>query len=363
MKEIDCSEVVEYHEEWVSVPRSAFARRIRIPLKYELIPETWIETEEGNIVQGALNVTARWWKRTIAVTYKGPSRAVHKDEIDRIRQQLESMTRSERNIVHEVSTSNYSHPVVFISHRWEAEEHPDPSGDQLIRLQALQNCWVIYDYSSFPQLPRSNQEEAEFEQILRSMDELIQNVVILDSPDYLTRGWCVYEYITASLKNATVCDEIQDPALVSLRNWAATKPPFPRNLVRDSLESMQSNYINQMALESVNQVLRRYQVARFKTEHDHSAVTGLLQELLKRKLPVKKTAQPYFGEWVSSSWTDDELSDAFNNELEIPTLESIRVRPFNVDVPRTITEAVCRKYKIQEMSWGDRFNQSGLGLM
>ena len=70
-------------------------------------------------------------------------------------------------------------------------------------------------------------EHDQLRQIISNMDSLVKNVIILGSPDYLTRGWCLYEYIVASLTNQTVCDEIHEPRFVTLRDWASTHPPVP----------------------------------------------------------------------------------------------------------------------------------------
>ena len=83
------------------------------------------------------------------------------------------MTQDEENQVRAVRESRFAHPVLFVSHRWESEGHPDPGGQQLARLQKLRDCFIIYDYSSFPQEPRSRAEEDEFEQILAAMDGLM----------------------------------------------------------------------------------------------------------------------------------------------------------------------------------------------
>ncbi len=188
------------------------------------------------------------------------------------------------------------------------------------------------------------------------MDTLIDNVIILGGSGYLTRGWCVYEYIVSSLKGTVVCDEVQDPTFVSLRDWAATQPPVPRNPWRDSFESMQTNHINEMILRHVNQVACVYGKAKFRTEYDHSAVTGLLLEHLKRRLPAKKERQPYLGEWKYTPWTDEDLVQAFVGELAIPSQQTMPIRPFRTNVPDSIEQAVRLRYQIGRMSLAELTN-------
>lgn len=47
------------------------------------------------------------------------------------------------------------------------------------------------------------------------MTRLLRNVVILKSDDYAARGWCLFEYIVATMAQTIVCDELQHPKLVS----------------------------------------------------------------------------------------------------------------------------------------------------
>jgi hypothetical protein len=53
----------------------------------------------------------------------------------------------------EIDASRFEEPILFVSRRWEATDHPDPHGRQLEKLRELRSCYVIYDYCSFPQDP------------------------------------------------------------------------------------------------------------------------------------------------------------------------------------------------------------------
>jgi hypothetical protein len=265
-------------------------------------------------------------------------------------------SEQERARLDEVRSSRYGHPVLFVSHRWAARDHPDPDGRQLRRLRHLRDCFIIYDYCSFPQEPRSPDEEEQLQAILGGMNELIRNVVILPDPGYLTRGWCIYEYVAAALAESTVSDELQDPRLVSLRNWAATKPPTPRNPWRDSFESRQSNHINRMTLEAVNAILPALRDAEFTVESDRAIVTALLRDALKRKLPPRKEYHPPLSEWEYQNWTDEDLQAAFAEQLPIPKLNTQPIAHFDTDVPDNLDDAADRRYRVNTMRregwWG-----------
>ena len=223
---LDPDEIVEYDVDHVEIPRRGLLRRTaRLPLPQTPRPGTSVESSAGSIREGRLEVEPGWRRQWISLTYLGASRLVNAERIAELEHRLEAMTDEQRRTVEEVTASRYAHPVLFISHRWESELHPDPAGSQLRKLQALKDCFIVYDYSSFPQHPRSDQEEADFRMILGSMGELIRSVVILEAPDYLQRGWCLYEYIVSSLHRTTVCDEVQDGRFVTLRDWATTDPP------------------------------------------------------------------------------------------------------------------------------------------
>jgi hypothetical protein len=279
----------------------------------------------------------------------------HEAEIARLKASLSAMTESERSTLEEVTHSAFGHPILFVSHRWESVAHPDPEGRQLGKLKALENCWLIYDYSSFPQEPRSPEDDAALTHILRHMDELIDNVLLLGSPDYLRRGWCVYEYIVSSFKGSVVCDEIADPDLIALREWAATSAPIPTNLFRDGYESQQRNFINKEIVNAVNRILPIFLAGEYTEERDRTIVRTLLREQLKGSLPARKEYQPYVAEWMRVPWTDAELESAFESEITLGYQQSLSIERLAMDVPSTIEEAVRRGYGIKRPRVGDRF--------
>ena len=357
---LDTDETVKHHTEVQRIPRSLLRRQVRVGLEHQRIPGTWLECEEGQVSMSpsgdAVTVKAGWRKRLVAVRSVGPSRVVHAAELDQLRGELAAATDAQRRDVDEVFSSRYRQPVLFVSHRWESVDHPDPDGSQLRRLRELRDCWLIYDYTSFPQLPRTPAEEEQFQLILYRMPDLISRTVILSAPDYLTRGWLVFEYLVASLFADIVCDEVNSQDFVGLRDWVASRPPMASNPWRDSFESNISNEINGEILAAVDQILPVYRNARFRDEHDSSTVTDRLTALLKARLAPHKESQEYFGEWVSSGWTDEELAQAFRGQISSPDQRSTMTRPFRTSVPATLAEAADQGYRVSTMTLAQQMN-------
>jgi hypothetical protein len=302
-------------------------------------------------------------KRLKEIEDKDPTNIHFEDEIGLIRKKLLEMSNDEEKWqkVAEIQQSRFEHPVLFISHRWETLEHPDPNARQLSKLRTLEKCFIIYDYSSFPQLPRSEQEEIDFQQILKSMNKLMKNVVILHSSDYLERGWCVYEYLVSSLNCSIVCDEIQAPDFVSLRDWISTQPPFTLSF-RNSTESMQQNYIHEQILTIVNRIYPMYKKAYFRTEYDNSYVTGLLRKSLMSNLPSKREAPEFLSDWLYRSWTEEELDRAFEGEIALYDQQTVPTKLNLTNVAATITDAVERQYKLDRKIFGSGEDENSFFL-
>lgn len=358
--ELDTDERAEYHTEVQPVPRSLLKRQARIVLEHQRIPGTWLECAEGQVSMSpsgdAVTVQAGLRKRRVAVVSVGPSRVVHAEKLAELRGELTAATDEQLRDVDEVFTSRYRQPVLFVSHRWESVDHPDPDGSQLRRLRELRDCWLIYDYTSFPQVPRTPGEEEQFQQFLYVMPELITRTVILSAPDYLTRGWLVFEYLVASLFADIVCDEVNSQDFVELRDWVASRPPMASNPWRDSRESNISNEINGEILAAVDQILPVYLNARFRDEHDSTRVTGMLKALLKARLAPRKEAQQGMGEWAASDWTEEELAPAFRELISSSAERSTMTKPFRTSVPATLAEAAGQGYRVSKMTLAQQMN-------
>jgi hypothetical protein len=347
LERLDTDDLVESGTETIEVPRRRpFRRTVRVPLREG---GAWAESDTGIVRDATLEVETRWRRQLVDVVYRGESRRVHAPRIDELRRKLGSMSDEQRRTIDEVKSSRFAQPVLFISHRWDDPAHPDPSGSQLRRLRALKDCFLIYDYSSFPQPPRSAEEESDFHAILGSMSSLVRRVVVLGAPDYLTRGWCVYEYVVASLHGSTVCDELQDARFVALRDWSSTPPPAALSF-RDGFESQQQNVISERVLAAMNEVLPIYDDGAFTEPQDREVVTTLLIDHLKETLPaMKRNPGPYGGgEWETTQWTTESLAPFFAGEAEVPDLESsIPLARFDSAVPASLDEAVERRYAIE----------------
>jgi hypothetical protein len=346
--ELDSETPVSYHSFHVEVAPSIWTTVRKIALPPPEHEQTTATASEGEIRDGNLLVKAGWFKKKVRVSYACPTRIRHREELASLRRKISDLSPLQQQALNETTASRFGQPVLFISHRWESQEHPDPENLQLAKLRRLQNCFIIYDYSSFPQKPLSQSDAEDLELILKNMGEIIRNVVILDHPGYVRRGWCLYEYIASCLGGSTVCDEIQDPRFVSLRNWTATRAPASPNPWRDGGEALMSNHKQVSLLSAVNEILPSYKEAEFTVHEDRPLVRGLLTSLLKKKLPPKRSYQPetFIYESSSSLWSDEELQNAFEDRLTWPELGTIPMDPFRVEVPASISEAVKQRYKV-----------------
>jgi hypothetical protein len=106
---------------------------------------------------------------------------------------------------------------LFVTHRWDSQEHPDPFGWQLRALQELgrhynyedPNLCFWFDYMSLPQKPRAAAEKQIFARGIHNIRKTVaecENVTLVsrcgsDQADDLrammTRGWIVFELLIA----------------------------------------------------------------------------------------------------------------------------------------------------------------------
>lgn len=346
--ELNSNEVKQYESFTVDIPASLFCVIKRVKLRQPLYDNTTVTVSQGNLENGVLKIRSKWRRNKVDVSYSCPLFFRHAQEIASLQKKISELSTQQLSAIKQIEESEFTYPVVFVSHRWETSEHPDPHSTQLEKLRQLKNCFIIYDFSSFPQQPLSKKQSQDLQLILKYMAILMKNVIILDSHSYVERGWCIYEYISSSLRGSVICDEIQDARFVTLRNWASTRVAFPKNPFRDSMESMQQNLVNEQVLLAVNEILPLYRVSLFTVEEDGIVVRSMLLNLLKSLLPSKKVHQMYLGEWKAVSWTDDELSAAFDKELTWEKQQTMNKSQFDMKVPRSIPEAVERGYKINK---------------
>ena len=357
LEALDIDDAVEYETALVNVPRSLRRRPVAVPAKPGRLPNSTVDAYGATTREnGRLFAPGRWRSREVVVRYSAPSRIVHADEIAQHRALLDGLDDERRDLLDKVLTSRFNHPVLFVSHRWLGDGHPDPDGEHLARLRSLRNCFLIYDYISFPQLPRTPDEEALFTDLLGAMDDLVENVLVLADDDYLERGWCIYEYLATTLACTTVCDELADPRFVKLRDWVNTPPPVILSF-RDSFESHAQNYINQRILALVNEILPTFTAAKFRSEHDSSVVHQLLVDRLLRHLPARRNHLGVGGEWGYRNWKTEELEAAFDGGL--PLGGDLQARPtarFCTDVPVTLEAAADHGYAIKRLGLIDALN-------
>ncbi|HZN14249.1 MAG TPA: hypothetical protein VFB78_08295 [Acidimicrobiales bacterium] len=350
---LDRDEPVIYQQEFVRVPRSVTRKWVPIAVPAPRLPESSVRVDDGQANEGSFRARGSWRASEVSVEYSAPSRVVHAAEIDEHKHALEALDREQSVLLADILASPFARPVVFISHRWRGTDHPDPQGEHLRRLRALHGCYLIFDYSSFPQPPRDPPDDEVFAGILAAMDSLVDNVVVLADPDYLERGWCVYEYLATTLACSTVCDEVADPRFIKLRDWVNTPETSTPIGDRDSFEAMMTNYKNRRIIELVNEILPTFSDADFRSEHDSTNVTTLLTARLQRRLPHKREHAAYLGEWNYVKWTDDELRGAFLDGLTVPANDSQPMASFKTDVPTTLDVAADRRFAIKKMSERD----------
>jgi hypothetical protein len=363
LEELEKETLEEFDRVEVEVPPSWLGKQLKIPLPAPPYAKTEMTCNIGEITEGNLYVKGKWKKRKAVIVRSCPSNVLHKEELKSIRQRLKDLPPEEVNAVHEARTSRFNDPVLFVSHRWESLSHPDPDNAQYRKLAKLRGCFLIYDYSSFPQNATDETEKAALKQILANMNRLIKNVVVLESPSYMQRGWCLYEYILASLTLSTVCDEIKDPDFVKLRNFRATRPTIPENLIRGhSIDSSIQNGIAAEILNTVNRILPKFGRSFFSVQQDREIVTELLLDKLLAVLPQKKEyPSPYLGEWVDAPWTREELRGAFQTELQWKELyTAFKLNPYRLKVPDTLEAALANKFALDKappntsMTWLER---------
>lgn len=348
--ELDVVTPVEYARHEIPVPRSVLSRPVELPLPEPEHPETTITCDIGDVTGQTLRVPASWRQRTATVRYSSPTNVLNAQEIAKLEDRIAVAGDEARARLAKARASRYLEPVLFISHRWNATDHPDPEARQLAKLKALEHCFLIYDYSSFPQDTSAPEDEAALLEILSGMNSLIHRVLVLASPDFLERGWCIYEYTVASMRASIVCDELNDSSFVLLRNLAATRPPNSPRITGSGMESEIQNAKNQQTLETVNTILPLFNRSKFTVERDREIVRGLLVAELARTLPAKKEYMQYLGEWKTTPWTEEELREAFTSELKWPSLQySPMFKPFEPKVPSTVTEAVANSYELDRM--------------
>jgi hypothetical protein len=335
-----------------------------VRLSAAAFPETSFESEIGRVEGERLVLPLFVKERQVRACYLAPDRVASAKRLAQAEALLSHAPEADLEMLRTYLSIPEPDPVLFVSHRWLSPTHPDPDGQQLEKLKALKGCYLIYDYASFPQDMARPEAQSALRQVLDAMNSFIDKVLVLSDPDYMSRGWCLYEYIAGSLTHRIVCDEINDPTLVRLRNLVASDPSPPGigSTYREA-----RNAKSQLVLEAVNTILPVFGHGRFTVPADRAIVQNLLIERLRRTLPRKQEYIPYVGEWKTIEWTEEELAAAFESELKWETLQYDPTIPiFEPPVPDTVAGAVAAGFSIQQQPkdfgrYGlDRLDLSGL---
>lgn len=326
-----------------------------VPLSSPTYPETTFDADLGRIEEGRLVLPLFTRPRSVEVRYLAtdPARVVAAEAL------LTQASEIDLEMLRTYLAIPEPDPVLFVSHRWMSSTHPDPDGRQLEKLKALKACYLIYDYASFPQDKVKPQAQGALSQVLDAMNSFIDNVLVISDPDYMNRGWCLYEYITGSLTHRIVCDEINDPTLVRLRNLVASDPSPPG--IGSTYREAQ-NAKSYLVLKAVNDILPVFGRGRFTVPADRAIVQKLLIQRLRSTLPRKQEYIPYVGEWKTVEWTEADLGKAFESELKWEALQHDPTIPiFEPRVPDTVAGANAAGFSIQEQP--KNFGRYGLDLL
>ena len=112
-------------------------------------------------------------------------------------------------------------PCVFVSHRWQSVEHPDPTGTRLGQILqrfdaisrasdgALAEVYLWIDFCCLPQRVSRQLSAADLERLRGGLGRLAEvvkscDLLVLDSPDYIGRAWCYAELFVWLTKVAEV---------------------------------------------------------------------------------------------------------------------------------------------------------------
>jgi hypothetical protein len=287
-------------------------------------------------------------EQRVHVRLAAPGRIASPSHIAWAEHELASASKADLETLRGYLASPEPEPALFISHRWESRRHPDPEGRQLEKLKALKNCYLIYDYTSFPQDTKTPEGQRILREVLDGMDGFIEKVLVVSAPDYMRRGWCLYEYIAASLMHQVVCDEVRDPKLVRLRNLVATKPNPPGAGISSTYREA-VNAKEELLLSAVNAILPAFTTSEFTVPEDRAIVRKLLIQRLLRALPRKHEYMQYVGEWKTVAWTEEELEAAFHSELHWEALQNNPTIPiFEPAVPEAIPGAVAAGLTVEQ---------------
>jgi hypothetical protein len=348
LREIDHEGSINYGLRAVTVPGSLIKRIVEIDVGDVKWDRTTMVPKEGEVCDGKLLVTTRLLERTVDVSFSCPSRVYHAEEIARLKAQMAAVAPEHRSFSEEARRA--LEPVLFISHRWETIDHPDPEGRQLDRLRELKNCYLVYDYTSFPQPRRTPSEEKVFQEIMNHMNFLLDRVVVLQSPDHLERGWLVFEYLVSAIGQGIACDEVAHPDFVELHDWCNTRAPIPHNLIRNSYESMQSNYINGKILKLITKVAPLFRASKFSLATDREEVTKRMVSFLKQRLPPKMEYMQGLGECESIPWTDEEIDAIFCGRVDFQEEFTGSLKRHETHVPRDLANASAKNYMVDRMT-------------
>jgi hypothetical protein len=145
---------------------------------------------------------------------------------------------------------------LFITHRWDDQEHPDPTGWQLRAIREMGSHYSFednrpcfwFDYMSLPQKPRLGEERRIFAQGLKEIRRTVgdcENITLVSRTGFsheedlsasLKRGWIVFELLIAR-SNLKICHFTRPFQAVESNTAATSRTPGTLSLTISPLKS------------------------------------------------------------------------------------------------------------------------------
>jgi hypothetical protein len=129
-------------------------------------PKTAFEADIGRVEGRRLVMPLFIRERQVSVRYLAANRVAAADQVASAQAQLSQASEADLDALRTYLGMLEPDPVLFVSHRWESSTHPDPEGRQLEKLKALKDCYLIYDYTSFPQDTATPEAQRALRQVL-----------------------------------------------------------------------------------------------------------------------------------------------------------------------------------------------------
>jgi hypothetical protein len=178
---------------------------------------------------------------------------------------------------------------IAVSHRWLEPDHPDRHGlqyreliDRAQRLHLHPMQPFLIDYCSLPQHPRTEEEEAIFEQQMAPFHTAFTGSAIVieeGSADYATRAWCMLELMLIAIEGG----------LADSPGELRQAPQLPRHLGKtwaDAVNYLELANANMHNLYGAFRASRRDPVGAYLADDRHQAFRSAMKASQNRLLEM-----------------------------------------------------------------------------